>query len=191
MAPFEELQELWQRQDAPPVPARDLALLSSSLRSYGRRQTYINAAKALIVTAVLAWSVSRVGVTWRTAAGFGLIGVAALAILARDWRGQRIIAQLDFSAPSLAFVRDAIARIDEQRRPLRGLYWPFMGALVIGMNLTLAGTHRLWLRLLASCLPFLAFEAGMWVRRKRFELECRPLIERLSAMRAALEENPD
>jgi hypothetical protein len=28
----------------------------------------------------------------------------------------------------------------------------------------------------------------MWVRRQRFEVECRPLIERLSAMRSALEE---
>jgi hypothetical protein len=31
----------------------------------------------------------------------------------------------------------------------------------------------------------------LWLRRKRFELMCRPLIDQLSALRSALEERAD
>ena len=58
------------------------------------------------------------------------------------------------------------------------------------MNLDVSEARRLlWLRA-ASPRRFrsAAYELGMWVRRKRLEGECRPLIEQLSAMQAALEE---
>jgi hypothetical protein len=41
---------------------------------------------------------------------------------------------------------------------------------------------------LASALPLGGVELGLWVRRKRLAIECRPLLEQLSAMQAALEE---
>jgi hypothetical protein len=37
--------------------------------------------------------------------------------------------------------------------------------------------------------PFAAFAFGLKVRAKRYAMEYRPLVERLAAMRAALEED--
>jgi hypothetical protein len=188
MASFEKLQELWQGQAGPAVSAADTLRLTRSLRDYGRRQNYINTAKALLVAAMMVWWLGRAHVPARAIAGFGLIGLAAAAVVIRDWRTQRAIARLDFSAPSLGFVQAAIHRLMQQRDPCRRIYWPFMASLVAGMNLALAPTHRWWLRAVASGLPFAAFELGMWVRRRRFDLECRPLLDQLAAMRSALEE---
>src|SRR3954447_5411716 len=191
MAQFKELQELWQGQAGPAVTPEDTARLTRSLGSYGRRQNLINSAKALVVAAVLAGAARNAHHSPAVLAGLSLVGVAAAVLIALEWRAQLAIARLDFSAPSTGFVRSAIDRLREQRAPGRRYYWPFMGALVIGMNLMLTGAHRWWLRAAASGAPFLAYELGMWVRRRRFELECRPLIDQLSAMESALEERAE
>ncbi len=191
MAEFEKLQELWQRQEPPPISVDDTERLTRSLTAYGRRQYVINIVKAILVAAVLAWSINHAQPSARVVAGYSLIGVAAAVLLIREWRSQRVISRLEFDQPSLGFVRSTIDRLHEQRDPARRYYWPFVASVVIGMNLMLAETHRLWLRLIASGLPFMAFELGMWVRRKRFDLECRPLIDQLDAMRSALEERAD
>ena len=188
MAQFEKFQELWQQQHGPPVSAAETARLARSMLSYRRRQNWINGAKTAIIAAVLAGTISRTPLTPGAIAGFSLIALAAAALLVREFRSQRALARLDFGAPSLGFVRETIARLNDQRDAFRRYYWPLMGSMVIGLNLILTGANRLWLRVLASGLPFLAFEFGMWVRRRRFELECRPLLDQLSAMRSALEE---
>jgi hypothetical protein len=190
MAQFEKLQELWQTQSGPAVSAEDTLRLTRSLQAYWRRQSAINVVKAVVVTAVLAWSGSHLPPTPRALGGFALIGLACLSLIVRDWRNQRDIARSDFSAPSLRFIEDRIARLEEQRDPYRRYYWGVMAAVVIGMNMA-AQTHRIWARVLFSALPFLGFEAGMWVRRRRFEHECRPLLDQLSEMRSALEERSE
>jgi hypothetical protein len=187
MAQFEKLQELWQAQTGPPLRVADTLQLTRSLHAYGRRQGVINIVKALVVTALLVWSAAHVSATPRVIAGFALIGLASLSLIVRDWRNQSDIARSDFSAPSLRFIEDRIARLQEQRDPYRRYYWGVMTAVVIGMNLA-DQRHGLLARAAFSVLPFLGFEAGMWVRRKRFDAECLPLIEKLSAMRRALEE---
>jgi hypothetical protein len=187
MAQFEKLQELWQAQAAPPVRVEDTLHVTRSLREYGRRQSVINTVKTLIVMAILTWSATRFPATPRPIVGFALIGLASLSLIVRDWRTQRDIARSDFSAPSLRFIEERIARLKEQRDPYRRYYWAVMAAVVMGMNLA-DESHRWWVRLPFSALPFLGFEAGMWVRRKRFEAECLPLIEKLSAMRRSFEE---
>jgi hypothetical protein len=188
MAQFDKLQELWQQQGGPAVSDADAARLARSMSAYGRRQTWINSGKAVVVAAVLALAIVPMPLSPRVIAGFSLVAIAAAALIVREFRSQRALAKLDFGAPSLGFVRETIARLNDQRDACRRYYWPFMASMVIGMNLMLTGTHRWWLRGLASGLPFLAFEFGMWVRRRRFELECRPLLDQLSAMRHALEE---
>jgi hypothetical protein len=188
MAQFEKLQELWQQQGGSAVPAADAARLARSMSAYGRRQKWVNIGKTAIVSAVLAWTIGQTPLSPRAIAGFSLVAIAAAALIVREFRSQRALTKLDFGAPSLGFVRETIARLNDQRDSCRRYYWPFMGSIVIGMNLMLTGTHRWWLRAIASGLPFLAFELGLWVRRKRFDLECRPLLDQLSAMRSALEE---
>ena len=188
MAQFEQLQDLWQGQQGPAVSAEDTLRLTRSLRSYDRRQRWISAAKTLIVGAVLAGSMERSKGSAAALAGLALVGLAAGALIIREWRDQRAIARLDFGTPSVGFIRSAMGKLTAQRDPWRRYYWPFMGTLVIAMNLMLTGKHRVWTRVASSAVPFLAYEFGMWVRRKRFELECRPLLDQLSAMRSALEE---
>lgn len=188
MAQFDKLQELWQQQCGPSVSASDTTQLARSMRAYRRRQTWINVAKTVVIAAVFAGTISRSRLTPWAIAGFALIGLAAAALLIREFRSQRAMARLDFGAPSLGFVRETIARLNDRRESIRRYYWPMMGSMVIGLNLILTGTHRLWPRILASGLPFLAFELGMRVRRRRFDVECRPLLDQLSAMRSALED---
>src|SRR3954468_15515697 len=117
MARFEELQELWQGQAGPAIQAEDILRLTRSLHAYGRRQNYINAGKALLVTAVLVWAASRVWPRPLAICGFVVIGVSAAMLIVRDWRNQRTIAGSDLSAPSVTFIRDRIARLEEQRDP--------------------------------------------------------------------------
>ena len=191
MDQLEQLQQIWQRQKAPPVPAADVERLTLSMKAYGRRQYVINIVKALLVAGVLAWSINRAQPSIRVIAGWGLIALAALVLLIREWRSQRAISRLAFGQPSLSFVQSTLARLREERDPHRRYYLPFMAAVIIGMQLTLADTQRFWVRLLASALPFAGFELGLWLRRKRFDIECRPLIDQLSALRSALEERVD
>jgi hypothetical protein len=191
MVEFERLQELWQRQEASAVPSADAENLTRSLRAYARRQYTVNIVKAILLAAVLGWMIGRLQPSLRVIAGWGLIAIASAVLLAREWRSQRALSRLEFHKPSLGFVESTIGRLQEQRDPRRRIYWPFMASMVVSMNLMLAGTHRLWVRVVASGLPFLAFELGMWIRRKRFELECRPLLDQLASMRSALEERVD
>jgi hypothetical protein len=191
MAQFDQLQDLWQGQAGPAVSPEEALRVARSVRGYARRQRLIGAGKAVVIAAVLAGSIVRSQGNVPAIAGLALVGLAAAALLIRDWRDQRALERLDFSAPSVGFVRATIGRLLAQRDPFRRYYWPFMGAAVLATNLALAQTHRLWLRVVFSGLPFVAFEAGLWVRRKRFEAECRPVIDQLSALRSALEERPE
>ncbi len=186
MARFEELQELWQRQ--PEVSPAQIADVTRSFRAYGRRQNWINTAKALIAGAILAACLFEARSSPVRMSGVLLISATAALIMARDWRNQRDIARADFSAPSVGFVNGAIDRLLAQRNLRRSFFWPLIAATVIGENLILSGTHRLWLRVAASVAPLAALELGLWVRRRRFDYECRPLLDQLRGIQAALED---
>jgi hypothetical protein len=186
MAPFEELQELWQRQ--PELPAARFADVKRSLGAYGRRQNWINGAKALAMGLLLGVSAWAVRTSAASLAGIVLVTIAAGLLLARDWRSQRALARGDFAAPSLGFVHTAIERLLEQRNVGRSYYWGLIAACIVGENLILAGSHKIWLRVFASLAPFAGLEFGLWVRRRRFDWECRPLLDQLRAIQSDLEE---
>lgn len=185
MPRFEELQELWQAQ--PEIaPVRD-AEIERLLRGYRRRQAWIYGAKALVAGSVAAAAVVATRTSIARLSGVLLVAAAAALLLARDWRNQRALARRDFAAPSLGFIEDTIGRLLAHRDIGRACYWPFLAALIAGENLVLEGTHSFWLRVAASVMPAGALEAGLWVRRRRFDHESRPLLEQLRAAKAALE----
>ena len=105
MARFEELQELWQGQAGPRrVERRNrgadpvAAALRTATEVGFRRQGAGGLGDA------------RVGASRRChrpnqIAGLLLVGVAAAVLLIVEWRSQRRIARLDFTAPSLPFVQ--------------------------------------------------------------------------------------
>lgn len=189
MAQFEKLQDLWQRQPAAATPAIDAGQVARMLRAYSRRQAYVIAAKVVVVAAVLSWGFTRAEPSPRALAGFAFVIAGAAILLVREVRGQQAIARLEFGAPAKGFVRSTMDRLYRQHAEARRAYWPFMVSMVIGLNLILSTTARLWARALASSLPFFAFELGMWVRRKRFEAESRPLVEQLMKLRSAFEDD--
>ena len=188
MRTFEDLQELWQGQARPAVSQAEIGALTRSLDAYGRRQKWIVCAKVLAVATILGWALMRCRQP-NQVAGLLLVGVAAGVLLMLEWRNQRRIAQLDFTAPSLPFVKEAISRLKAHAHPFRKLYWPFLAIVVVAMNLVLGSGPPLWLRVVASALPFAGCELGLWFRRTRLRAETRPLLEQLSAMQAALEEH--
>jgi hypothetical protein len=198
MAEFEKLQELWQHQRQRRMPAVDAEGMTRSLAKYARRQSRINFAKVSVVAMIIGFEVAHLHPSAMTVAGLLMIAAMASILLAIDWRGQRAIARLNFAEPTEAFVRSAIDRLMEQREPFRKYYWPFLLSIVGGMNLMFLGATgghasagRYALQIGFSALAFGAYEMGRRFRIRRFEAECRPLVERLLEMRAALEEDSE
>jgi hypothetical protein len=185
MARFEQLQELWQAQ--PELPPAHLDDVKPLLRAYGRRQTWIHAGKTVLVAGLLTFCFMRAGSSPVRISGILLVAIAAASMLIRDWRSQQAIARADFAAPSAGFVNATIDRLLEQRTVRRSYYWVLLGVAILAENLMLTGTRRLWPRIVSSLVPFAALEAGLWVRRRRFDHECAPLLEQLRAVKTALE----
>jgi hypothetical protein len=197
MAEFEQLQQLWQAQGSPVARAAE-ASLSEALRRYSRRQYWISAVKLLMVGTIVGLAFYRL--QERTAgmvAGLALVTAGSAWALWADWNGQRAIARLNFAEPSAAFLRVAIARLRRQWDPFGSHYWPFLACMVAGMNLMFLDSlqaktpvMRLLWHGFGTALPFAGYELGLRLRRRRFDAQCRPLLDRLIEMRAGLEEPP-
>jgi hypothetical protein len=184
MAPLEELQQLWQQQsDLPPAHSADISRL---LRAYGRRQSGIAIAKAVILGSVLAWAFAHVGSSLPGIVGLTLVALIAGFLMLDQWRTQRALARRDFAAPSAGFVRDTIDRLTALRNCRRSYAVVFCGIL-IGVNAAMPGGLTLR-RFLTTLSPLPAFELGLFIRRKRWDSECGPLVARLRAAEAALED---
>jgi hypothetical protein len=197
MAQFEQLQELWQKQQILRVADLDPALVQA-FRRFGRRQDWINAGKLVLVSLILGQALAFARHSFWMVVGLAVVAAGAYLMLVLDWRSQRAIARLDFAAPSVDFVRDAIARLKNQWQPFGRNYWIFLGCFVAGTNLTLLGAlhtrtplMRLVTHLAGSVLPCGGYEIGRRIRRIRFEHECRPLLDRLAALQSALGERPN
>jgi hypothetical protein len=195
MAPFDELQVLWQNQ--PEGAARfDAAAAAGAFRNYGRRQDIINIAKSIALAVVTVYSVGSMRHRPLFLFAISLILFSAVLALITEWRNQRAIASFDFSAPSVAFVRGAIARLQQQRNPFHTREFAILfGAVFIGYNLMVVASYWKWTvpqralgHAAAMFLPASIYVFARWVRAKRWESECRPLLERLTVLLETLEE---
>src|SRR6266566_6178855 len=98
MARFDELQTLWQTQPSAATSAFDAATLTGAFRRYGRRQDLINIAKSVLLAAVLVNAAVRLQHRpLMLAATIGILSICAMALIV-EWRIQRRIARLNFSA---------------------------------------------------------------------------------------------
>src|ERR1017187_8732133 len=195
MAEFEELQQLWREQPPSVMPSHDAAALSGAFRRYGRRHDLIYLGKAILIACqfVLLVTVLR----QRPLALFGacLADFSAVLFLISDWRSGRAIGRLNFSAPSVDFLRSAIARLQAQRHPFRTReFYIAMGGFWTGCGLMLANewpqmtlSQDVLLLAIIVAAPFLGYAQAVRIRRKRFEKQCRPLIERLECVLEIME----
>src|SRR3954470_22405917 len=117
MAPFEELQSLWQNQPSRTASPEQAAGLSAAFRRYGRRNDLINYAKVLLIASQTIYLVTTLRHRPLVLFGACLAIFGAVLFMAHDWRTQRSIARLNFADPSTAFLRNAIARLNAQRNP--------------------------------------------------------------------------
>ena len=194
MAQFEELQQLWQRQQLFLTLQREAAALSDAFRRYGWRHDLIYLGKLIVVAGQL---ILLLSLLHHPLAVFGacLADFSAILFLISDWRAQRAIARLNFAAPSVEFLRSAIARLQAQRNPLQTReFYISMGGFWIGCTLMIANMQpQMTLSLalpayaLVTAMIFAAYALSRWVRRKRFEKQCRPLIRRLEAVLQTME----
>ena len=197
MAQFEELQQLWRQQPERVMPPGDVAALTNAFRRYGRRNDLIYLGKAIVIASLLILLVSLL--RHRPLAMFGacLAVFSGVLFLISDWRTQRAIARLNFASPSVEFLRSAIARLEAQRDPFHSREFRIgWGGFWVGCNLIFADkwslmTPTLALAVLACVLAahFAAYASARRVRGKRFEKECRPLIDRLEAVLQTMEDN--
>jgi hypothetical protein len=131
--------------------------------------------------------------------GVALIDCCVVYFLTYEWRNQRAIAQLDFAARSRDFVCSAIERLQAQRHPFscREAYILIGGCWVgftvmVASNWPATGMGRLLIR--EACLTALAVVLrpfGNYLRAKRWNVECRPLVERLTALLEATQERAE
>jgi hypothetical protein len=195
MAPFAELQLL--RHNQPEAAARfDAAAAAGAFRNYGRRQDIINIVKSIALAAVTVYSL--VSMRHRPLFLFAVSKILFSAVLAliTEWRNQRAIASFDFSAPSVAFVRGAIARLQKQRNPFHTREFMLLfGAVFVGYNLMVLASYDRWTvpqrvigHAAAVFLPSAIYVFARWVRAKRWEADCHPLVERLTVLLETLEE---
>jgi hypothetical protein len=196
MARFDELQQLWQQQPERGLTHRAAADLTTAFRRYGRRNDWIGAAKILIIAVQLCFLVSVFRDRPVTLFGACLMDFSALYFMLCDWRKQRAIARMNFATSSVDFIRGAIARLNEQRNPFRTREFRIaVTGLYTGIAIMLAGRSSkmifprgLLLVVTLFLMPFVGFAFGRWIRAKRFNAECRPLIERLEQTLATMQE---
>jgi hypothetical protein len=195
MVQFEELQQLWQSQRQPEMAVVDSRGMTHALRRFGRRQNYINAAKVALVAWQTWFCLSRLGLSVLTVVGQAIFLAGVIHMLTTDWRNQLGIARLDFTKPSVGFVDSVLDRLRDPNAPFRRRFW--LHAILIGggANLLLAARwaastpqHRIVAHFTAMVAPIAAYALGLQIRSKRYALEYRPLMQRLTAMKKALEE---
>jgi hypothetical protein len=196
MAPFEELQVLWQSQPEASARHFDAAAAAGAFRRYGRRQDAINIAKSIALVGVTVYSVTSMRHRPMFLFATTLILFSAVLALIAEWRNQRAIASFDFSAPSIAFARGAIARLQKQRNPFHTREFAILfGAVFVGYNVMVVASYGKWTvpqravgHAAAIFLPAMIYVFARWVRARRWETECRPLVERLTSLLETLEE---
>jgi hypothetical protein len=190
---FEELQQLWQNQPQPepPAMAAESRGMSAALRRFRRRQYVVNGIKLGVIVWLPWFFLSRLGISVLTVLGQGLLVAGIITAMAADWRIQSAIARLDFTRPSVAFLDATLERLRDPNAPFRRAGWMGIAMIAAGANLTFAGpseTGTLPSQIAVTLLPFAALAFGLKVRAKRYAMEYKPLVERLEAMKAALEE---
>ena len=195
MAQFEDLQQLWQHQPQRTMPPCDAAELSSAFRRYGRRHDLIYVVKTVLIACQFTFLVAMLrdrplALFWAC-----VTDLSGVLFLVWDWRAQRAIARLNFAAPSVAFLRSALARLQAQRDPFRtrefGIaicgIWTGGNLMVANLQPNMTLSSALPVHAMANASMFAAYFLGRWVRRKRFEKECRPLIDRVEAVLQSME----
>ena len=190
MARLEELQQLWKSQGLPAPAAVDSHGMKAALRRFGRRQNLVYSVKAVLVVWLVWFCLSWVELSALTLAGAAMLLGGALSLLITDWRNQLGIARLDFTKPSAGFLDSVLERLRDPNAPFRRLFWLHMIPICAGINLLLAA-HSLMTHVAAALGPFAGYALGMMVRSKRYAAEFRPIIERLTAMKKALEEQSE
>ena len=194
MVRFEELQELWQKQPIRLPAAFDARGLAAELQRFGRQQTRINLVRTLVLAATAARLATNNRPTPATIAGALLMLSGMVVYLVLDWRNQIGISRLDFSAPSVEFVRLARARLQHQLNPMRRVFWLLVLTVGGGFNLMLLGkpaksvTVTVVGHAIATALPFVAYGLGQKIRQFRFRRECGAVMERLDTLIRAMEE---
>jgi hypothetical protein len=189
MAHFEELQQLWQQQAETPVTPREAESLAAGFRKFGRRQDLINGGKALLLVFQVVYIFLTLRHDTMRMVGAGIVDLCVVYFLVKEWRNQRSVARLNFAASSVDFLRGTIARLQALRNPFAGRdYVILMSGFWVGCNLMMRGPH--WIgRILLTIAPFAFYHPSVYLRGKRWDHECRPLVTRLTELIEAAEEN--
>jgi hypothetical protein len=196
MVRFEELQQLWQNQPRQAVSGFDVRGLTEQLRRFGRQQAWINSLKVVLLVVTFVRMLTRSGEAALGIAGAVLMAIGLSIYLVLDWRNQIGISRLDFSAPSVDFVRQARERLRHQLNPMRRVFWLLVITVGGGLNMLLLAHPGAPLsrviagHLVATTLPFAAYVLGQKIRTFRFRRECGAVMERLEALVQTMEEQP-
>jgi hypothetical protein len=197
MVRFEELQQLWQNQPQPEAPAvaAESRGMAAALRRFRRRQYLINGIKLVVMIWLTWFLVSRLRLSPLTVLGVGLFAAGFLSAIVLDWRIQSAIARLDFTCPSVGFVHTSLERLRDPNAPFRRIGWMCIAQVAASINLmylSAPGNQTVPSRIASHTAVTLflvaAFAFGLKLRAKRYAMEYKPLLERLAAMKAALEE---
>src|ERR1035437_5050104 len=182
------------------MPPFDPRGFGNALRRFGRIQNTINLAKTALLLILLPRFVLKLHNSPLAMYG-GMLATAGAAIyLILDWRNQVLISRLDFSEPSIEFVRGALARLRNHKNPFRHGFWLPSVLAVIGVELMYLGLflrHHLpaagWALVVVFfvAFPLAVYRLGLKVRAKRFRYEGGEIEEQLSRLQRELEDRSE
>jgi hypothetical protein len=188
MAQFEELQQLWQQQPESAVTRHDAESLATDFHRFGRRQDLINFGKSVLLVVQFIYILAKMRYHPLRMFGATLVDICVVYFMIREWRNQRAVARLNFAASSVDFLQTAIARLRALRNPFKGRdFYILMGGFWVGCNLMLRADN--WLgRVVFSAIALLIYFPAVYLRGKRWDHECGPLVRRLEDLIDAAEE---
>jgi hypothetical protein len=201
---LEEMRSVWQESSPPGTEPSDDSPnwqdLLAGLRRYERQVLRVNVAKTIggVVTLLLAGGILLPGHidSWLVLGGLSWVALSTLSFIIVYWRWQFRVGTLPLDRSALELIR--LARHGLMRE--RTLFWRFMPlfglAMIVGLQVVYLGilrneppTDRLLFHVL-SALTLLAVLAGaLRFRRRRFQREMQPLLDRLEQLEASWQEN--
>ncbi len=195
MAPFEELQQIWKDQPQPFAVPLDVRGTLIALAAFRRRQNIINVLKACLILFMIGYFASRQPGSLLIVCGGALIVAGSMNLLIGDWRNQMGITRLDFSSPSLQFIDQALARLDDPNAGLRRRLWLNILLICAGINLANLSdppsgsrAYSLLMHLASTAAILIALAVGLKIHAVRMKLEYRPIRRRLLALKLAIDE---
>ena len=194
MNDFNQLQELWEGTQLSNSPLNqiesDTNSLFARLKAFENFQNRINRFKLIAITAIsisLIYSLTtQLAAPLISYAGLSIILAGTAAFMFYYFKNQFNTRKLNYIEESTDFIKNAIARLEKQKKIFKKPFMFFSGCILVGFNLLCYGVttnnsiaDRIILHVSFSAFLVASFTIGLFVRKWRTKKEADPLLDEL------------